>query len=285
MAFFKTATASVVGIYRKNSFNRIASAANEGHGRLARTAAKVLSPTKLRAIANIYNLSDNIDDYVFPVLRAVTADIPNDNGDRFTHQELTRFSPKHRCQVYETFRFDPYHVEHAASDPKTARGFLPDVRYNTDNHKDKHILCVAAIDTKKDPVLAEGILTGKLTDCSMGCVCEAVRCSACHHVAYNDDDLCDHLRFHMMATINGQLVFEDCLGVEFVELSQVSQGADRKAKVQTILDRYEQHRRSASFTPLASILSQDDCLEIATFVRNNLNILPDSMVKLVDKLF
>jgi len=284
MAFFKTATASIVDVFSASNFHKMASS-GDYRGNLARNAMKMLSSGKLSAISKIYNISNNPDDYVFPVLRAVTADIPNNNGDRFTHSELTRFSPRHRCQVFETFRFDPYHVEHVASDPKAARGFLPDVYYDTSNQDDKHVLCAVALDIKKDRQLADGIISGKLTDCSMGCICEAVQCSVCHHIAYNDNDLCDCLTWHKMSKINGQLVFEDCLGTEFVELSQVSEGADPTAKLQAFLDYKNQYEMAASFSPIASILTKGESLTVARYAAKNMNTMPDALVKLIDRFY
>jgi hypothetical protein len=223
------------------------------------------------------------------VPRAVTADIPNNNGDRFQHDELTRFSPMHKCMVYETFRNDPLHIEHAADNPKTARGYLPDAYYVANNPKDKHVLTVVAMDTTKDPPLAEGLLSGEVDSFSMGCICEKVKCSKCHKIATSDRDLCDCLRWYKMAVINGVLVYEDCLGVEYQELSVVDNPADPKATTQALL-KYAAKQAllnnvKASFSTLSSLLNPEDQKEVARFFARNAGKLPEAMLRLADKLF
>jgi hypothetical protein len=293
MAFYKTASAPIVGVYQSSGkFTKRAQQTDEiteQQDKAVRQAINILSGDVLKAVSKIYNISDNINDYVFPVPRAVTASIPNNNGDCFDHDELTRFSPQHKCQVYQTFRNDPLHVEHAASDPKTARGYLPDVFYMTMDPKDQHVLTVVGVDTTKDRALAEGVLDGSVNKFSMGCICASVQCSYCNKTANTDRELCEHLMWYKMSKLNGKLVFERCHGVEFQELSAVHNPADPKAITQALLKyaarQAEGRDLKASFNVLSSLVSKDDAVEVSRFFEMNAGKLPEAMLRLADKLF
>ena len=293
MSLYRTANVDAVAVYQSSGkFFKLAQKMDnlsDEQQHVMKQSISLITKPKLAAVAKIYNISDRIDDYIFPVYRALRADYPNNNGDNFTHEELSRFSPMHRCQVYATFKNAPYHVEHAASDPKAARGFLPDAHYVTSQPKDRHVLVAAAVDATKDIPLAEGILAGDLNQCSMGCICEAVQCSWCHKVAYSDFELCDCLMHHKMSRINNQLIYEDCLGVEFQELSNVREAAEPTAVEQAILKyasrkhTYEENKKV--FSPIASMVSVQDRIEIARFIQTNVNRLPEAMLRLADKLY
>lgn len=291
MAFFKTASIPILGVYQaSDKFVKCASQNSDvkkEEDQTVKRALNLISKDVLKALSKVYNISANIDDYIFPIPRAVTADVPNANGDRFQHDELVRFSPRHRCMVYQTFINDPLHVEHAASDPKTARGFLPDAHYMQDDDE-KYVLTVAAVDTSKDPALADGILSGDIDSFSMGCICDAVRCSYCGKVAHSDNDLCDCLMWHKMATIGGDLVFEDCLGVEYQELSIVRDPADIRATTQLLLQKAASKDRNidvaADFSLISSLVDPKDQYEVARFMKENINKLPEAMLRLADKI-
>ncbi len=292
MAFYKTASAPIVGVYQSSGrFTKRAQQLDdisEQQDKTVRRAINILSSGVLEAVSKIYNLSSNIDDYVFPVPRAVTANAPNNNGDCFEHNELIRFSPLHKCQVYQTFRNDPLHVEHAAQDPKTARGYLPDVFYMTNDPQDYHVLTVVAVDTTKDRALAEGVLDGTVNKFSMGCICASVQCSYCSKIAYSDRELCEHLLWYKMAKLNGKLVFERCQGVEFQELSVVHHPADPKALTQALLKyasrQAEVSNTKVAFSVLSSLVSKSDAYEISRFFQMNVGKLPEAMLRLADKL-
>lgn len=295
MAFYKTATAPVLAVYQSSGkFSKIAAQNSDvtpQEEEAVQRALNLLSGDVLKALASVYNISSSIDDYIFPVPRAVTADIPNNNGDNFKHDELMRFSADHRCLVYQTFRNDPLHIEHVAHDPKAARGYLPDVRYITADAGDKHVLTVVAMDASKDPALAEGMLSGDIDKFSMGCICDAVQCSfsACRKVAKSDRDMCDHIKFYKMSTIDGELIYEDCLGVEYQELSVVGTPADPKAQTQALL-KYATRKAArgeitASFNVISSLMNDKDACEVARYFNANVNKLPEAMLRLADKLF
>lgn len=295
MSFYKVAQTPILGVYQTSGkFHKLAHKTADLTPReeeAVKRTLNLISKDVVKALAHVYNLSENINDYIFPVPRAVTAGTqenprPNNNGDNFADDELRRFSTKHRCQVYQTFKNDPIHVEHVAFDPKAARGFIPDVQY-IQSPNDLHVIVVAAIDTTKDIPLAEGLLGGAINSWSMGCICDSVRCSYCNKVAHSDNDLCSCLKHHKMSRIMGKLVYEDCLGVEFQELSVVANPADTTALTQRLLKcaGYKNTEKLSSFSPVASMLPADDQIEVAKFFKENINRLPEAMLNLANKLF
>jgi len=295
MPFYKTAQTPIVSVYESSGkFSKRAAQNDEmtqQEDKAVQTALNILSKDVLKAVAKVYNISDNINDYIFPVPRAVTADEPNNNGDNFRHDELTRFSANHRCLVFQTFRNDPLHVEHAADDPKLARGYIPDAHYVTSTDNDKHVLTVVAMDTTKDAPLAEGLLSGDVDTFSMGCICDQVRCSyskCTSPIANSDRDLCDHLKWYKMSTIDGELIYEDCLGVEYQELSVVGNPADPKAKTQALLKyatrKAQRGQTHAAFSLLSTLISETDQQEVAKFFSKNAGRLPEAVLRLADRI-
>jgi len=283
---YRIASIPIVGFYngsgQYHGFNKKA----QVHTDTIKRSINLISKDRVNAISHVYNLSNKIDDYIFPIARAVTADVANSNADLFSHNELTRFSPEHKCQVFETFRSCPLHIEHAAADPKSARGFIVDSFYIQDNPKDRHVINLIAMDTTKDPPLANALLNQEISTYSMGCVCAAVQCSYCNKKATTDRDLCEHLMFHKNSTINGQKIHEKCLGVEFQELSVVGDPADVTAQTQYILKAAsrEENQLRQHYSVLSSLVSEKDRKEIARYFSANINRLPDAMLRLGDKI-
>jgi len=293
MPLFRVGSTPILGVYQSSGkFSKCASKTADIQNTVDKQIKKSLnfiSDDVLKAVAKIYNLSSNIDDYIFPVPRAVGADMPNSNGDRFAHEELTRYSPEHRCLVYQTFRNDPLHVEHAADNPKTARGFIPDAVYIQDNPKDRYVLTVVAVDTTKDPALAEALIKGEVDSFSMGCSCEAVQCSysKCRKIAKTDKDLCKHLVNSKMHYIDDELIYENCLGVDYQELSVVGDPAYTAATTQFFLQKAANRKiiqSSRNFNLLSTLVTKEDYREVARFFKENSGKLPESMLRLADKL-
>jgi len=289
---FRTANAPIVGIYQSSGkfikcASKNADISNEEE-HVIKQSINLISPHVLNAVAKVYNLSDSIDDYAFPVYRSVTANIPNSNADYFSSDELQRFSSNHKCQVYQTFNRAPFHVEHASEDPKSARGYIADSYYINSNKDDQHVLCLVGLDTTKDPPLAESIISGENPGSSMGCLCEAVRCSYCNKTAKSDSDLCDHLLFYKMATLDGILVCEHCIGVEFQELSSVGDPADETALTQYILQRAARREEinnvKEQFNILSHLVPKEDQMEVARYFSSNINRLPEAMLRLANKI-
>lgn len=225
----------------------------------------------LAKVAKEYDISANPADYMYEAVRALTANVPNENGDAFHKGELQRFDHRLGCAVYQTFILKPHHVNHKTDNPKTARGVILDAHYNDDSPalpscpacnartaekedrdptgihckkcgqvvKDEFVEILIAIDKKKDPAFADGVRTGQLNATSMGCVCDSTTCNVCQHVAYSKAEFCKHIRSgkkKVFKTASGDKVaFEWCNNVTFTEQSRVDQPADPKALQREVL--------------------------------------------------
>lgn len=180
----------------------------------------------LNKVAESYAISANPSDYVYEAIRALSTNVPNENNDAFTKDELLRFDTRKGTVVYRTFEGKPHHIEHRADNPKMARGVILDAHYFDDTPaldncprcktatrdieardpsgvhcrkcghvvKDEFVEILVAIDAKKDPALAEGVRTGLLKSGSMGCNCVSTTCNVCSHVAYSPREFCDHIK-------------------------------------------------------------------------------------------
>lgn len=182
----------------------------------------------LGKVADKFAVSANPSDYIFEAIRANTTNVPNENHDGFHQSELLRFDLRMGMPVYHSYVGKPHHVNHRTSNPKTARGVIVDVHYNDDAPaleacpaegcntrtaersnrdatgihcakcgtvvKDEFVEALVAVDTKKDPVFAEGVRTGQLNASSMGCTCAYTTCNVCQHVATSRPEFCDHIR-------------------------------------------------------------------------------------------
>ena len=189
---------------------------------------------KLSVVAETYRISSNPNDYIYVAVRALTADIPNENWDAFAEKELLRFEPKYGCRVYQTFNLKPHHVNHRSQDPTQARGVILDSHYNTKNAEHFPEILVA-VDKTKDKRLADGIASGEITGFSMGCDAEFTTCNVCEKKANTPSEFCDHIKFYKGKDFEGKIAFEWCEGVTFVEESSVDDPADKNALTQEII--------------------------------------------------
>lgn len=189
---------------------------------------------KLETVADTYKISKNPDDYVFVSVRALTANVPNENHDCFMEEELLRFDQKQGCKVYATFNLKPHHVNHRSSDPTQARGCIIDVHYNTKNAEHFPELLIA-VDKTKDKKLAEGIASGELNSFSMGCSSGHTICSICGNKASVPSEFCTHISLYKGKEVEGKIAFEDCREVGFEEESSVDDPADKQALTQEVI--------------------------------------------------
>jgi hypothetical protein len=144
----------------------------------------------------------------------------NSNGDFFSYEELKR--------TYKTFIGKSAFVDHNNENVENARGIILDAIWN---ERGKFVELLIAVDKKGFPELCRGIEMGYITDVSMGCRCSKSVCSYCGNEAITEDEFCEHVKMYKGGTYNGIPVFEDNRGVEFFEISFVSEGADRDAKI------------------------------------------------------
>jgi hypothetical protein len=204
MSFKKTATVDLISLSDGKFvggalvFNKTA---NKTASFYQANASQIDIGSRLAEVAESYQISADPNDYIFEAVRAVSTDVPNQNGDSFPRDELLRFDHRLAKAVYQTFILKPHHINHKTSNPKTARGVVLDASYNdlseplpncpscnahtaaVENRdatgisclkcgtvvKDEFVELLLAIDTKKDPTFAKGVKTGSLDSLSMGC--------------------------------------------------------------------------------------------------------------------
>jgi hypothetical protein len=280
MGFWKTAKIPLEWIAEaeydadSQSLRFLKNASKESH---YKEAAK--GSIKIQDILNItadkYNISNNPKDYLYEVVRAVTAEVPNENGDAFPRNELLRFDHQRNAAVFQTFIGKPHHINHKADNPKTARGVVIDAYYNDKSPpleqcpscgtktaarenrddetgiyckkcgtvvKDEFVELLLAIDTKKDPTFAHGVKTGALDGLSMGCTAGYTDCSICGNRARSASQFCEHIRGsnkkkqYKTASGSMKMSFEKCGEVEFTEISRVDQPADPTARQKELLE-------------------------------------------------
>ncbi len=258
----------------------------------------------LKLVAENYDISANPHDYIFEAARAVTAEVPNENGDGFPRNELLRFDHRLGKAVYQTFILKPHHINHRADNPKTSRGVVLDASYNdmapplnncpdcgtktagvegrdaaTGIHcikcgsvvKDEFVELLLAIDTKKDPTFAEGVRTGSLDSLSMGCEASYTDCSICDNRARSVSEFCSHIKSgkkKRFKTASGmRMSFEKCGGVIFTEISRVDQPADPTAK-QRELFSYPMSTESDMLIMSTRLAKVENLLRVAQAVQS-----------------
>ncbi len=171
---------------------------------------------------------------------------PNENGDAFPRTELET--------NYQTFVGQRVSIDH--QDDQVI-GYVLSSKFIPWDEKTKNggfVENILALDKKKTeetfPGLLDLILSGKVTDTSMGAVVGWTRCSICSNIATNENEFCDHVRNHKMQEVvlasgERKLVYEICYDVSFFEDSIIvplhlggkagGEGADTRAKVLQII--------------------------------------------------
>jgi len=157
--------------------------------------------------------------------RAIEADIPNNNGDFFSADELKKST--------QTFVGVPFFTNHQNDDVEKAKGKIVFAEWSEEQQA---IYVIAFVDRDAYAPLARGIEQEYVTGVSMGCSVEYSTCSICSNQAISQDDYCAHIRnlkgrkFTGRATDvkTGQTrdykeaaVYEDNFGIRFIELSGV----------------------------------------------------------------
>lgn len=168
------------------------------------------------------------NDYVFCRVRACSADVPNRNGDCFPYDELKK--------SYVTFLGRGVYQDHKADSVSDMRGLILDAAWKEDAEHGAWVELLLAVDKSYED-LCRKILKGQITDVSMGCMVREGICSVCGNVCrgevddWGNDDICEHIARFKGREFNGQPVYEMCRGVDFIEISFVTDGADVEAVV------------------------------------------------------
>lgn len=195
----------------------------------ANKATALLPNGKISKVASMEDKSEYSNDFIYFIARALTANVPNANGDYFPDDELEK--------SYESFIGKNLHLNHDADDVAKAVGKIIDAWFvRTDG--DIYVVCLCKIDKKLHPELARNIETGIIDSVSMGCSCQECECSICGCKAHNESEMCEHLKNFLGREIdvNGQKKKVSSInrGITFNELSLVGDPADSNAHMYQI---------------------------------------------------
>jgi hypothetical protein len=192
------------------------------------------------------------DDFVYFRARAISAldqgpvkgqPNPNGNGDGFPRAELEK--------SFETFIGRNLFLNHESDHPVKSIGKIIDAKQVEDPETGEYYIeCLSKIDKKLHPEIARKVETGELDKVSMGCSCEASKCSICGTEIHTDaDQKCTHLANGLLKEFTAEVdmpeygikkgtptkAFAINTGLTFNELSIVNVPADSRAVIKTIL--------------------------------------------------
>lgn len=183
--------------------------------------------------AEQYQISPNIKDYVINEIPIVTVGVPNRNLDEFPFEEVTSFSPDYGRLVYQSFIGKPTHINHQNRDIKQAKGVMLDASLRKLDNGQYKIVVLAGWDRTKDREVAEGILNRTRNAFSMGALVGYTQCSypGCEATSPNGKIACRHQEYGRGKgrVMDGQIIYERCYRVAYIETSAVDDGADHTA--------------------------------------------------------
>jgi len=204
--------------------------------------------------------------------KAIEADVPNNNGDSFSVEEL-----KKAC---DTFVGVPFFTNHDNQDIERAKGKIV---WSEWEEKDKAIYIVAFVDREAYPNLCRGIEEGYMTGVSMGCSVEYSSCSICGNKAMTLDEYCPHIRNLKGRTFSGTVkdvntgeirtlknakVYEDNYGIRFIELSGVADPACPTCRIGVV---YNNGELCGAQDDKAATSRQEELLKAASVATNCYN--------------
>jgi hypothetical protein len=234
----------------KNSNLRTASslreAAKDGLQSLYAEVDDVLDKYKDTDVIKIMNeLRD--EKLLWVRARSIDADTVNANGDYFSKAELLKEvdiittdsdgkKVRTKGPAYKTFEGVPIYANHKNDDVLEAKGMVIHAEWNDDENC---VYCVFYIDESAYPDIARGIRVGYMHDVSMGCQVESGECSECGNIAAHEKDYCECLKKFKgkIHPKTGKKVYEKNMGIKFIELSVVGDGAFDTCEIEEIYDK------------------------------------------------
>ena len=181
--------------------------------------------------------------------RAIDADTVNANGDYFAKAELLKEvdiiqtdsegkKVKTKGPAYKSFEGVPMYANHKNDDVLEAKGMVIHAEWDD---SENCVYTVFYIDESAYPDIARGIRIGYMHDVSMGCQVEQGECSECGNIAATEKDYCDCLKKYKgkIHPKSGKKVYEKNMGLKFIELSVVGDGAFPTCEIEEIYDKDE----------------------------------------------
>lgn len=188
----------------------------------------------MEAASDSYDISSDPRDYVLVDIPIVTVDIPNRNLQAFPYEEVSYFDPLYGKMIYQTFLAKPNHIDHDNKDPLKAKGVIFDASMQYVPAYDVHkIRILSGWDRTKDPWLVGEILRKRRTGYSMGALVENFVCSVCGSIDTNLRK-CSCMMKGKGAIVGSKLVYQQCVGVNFIENSSVDDPADITADTDSV---------------------------------------------------
>lgn len=184
---------------------------------------KVIDVSWLKAAAPVYHISDNIEDYIIPIVPIVTSDIPNRNLQAFSFSELSRFDWLKGQMVYQSFIGKMTSMDHINNDPLCSKGVVFDATMHyVPKYNIWKVMLLCGFDRNKDKELVKDIINKKRTGYSMGAFVDSFKCSVCGNV--------ENCSCTKGAIVGNKLVYQQCIGVNYIEASSVDDPADVTAE-------------------------------------------------------
>lgn len=206
--------------------------------------------------------------------RAIDADTVNANGDYFAKAELLKEvdiiqtdsegkKVKTKGPAYKTFEGVPMYANHKNDDVLEAKGMVVHAEWDD---SENCVYTVFYIDESAYPDIARGIRVGYMHDVSMGCQVEQGECSECGNIAATEKDYCDCLKKYKgkIHPKSGKKVYEKNMGLKFIELSVVGDGAFPTCEIEEIYDKDEILTKAVTIEKRASELHANIMLAAST---------------------
>ena len=197
-------------------------------------------------------------NFVYFRCRAISADVPNGNGDFFPEKEL--------LAAYKSFIGVGMYKDHDSDSVDKSVGKVLWAEWVPEG---KYVECYCCVDKLLAPELARRIEMGEASTVSMGCMVGEAECSVkgCGNIAHNAMELCEHMipgrglkgkRNH-----EGTVAYEINRLLQFTELSLVTVPADPTAK---IFEVYAAHKAGKiTDEQLREIISEEMKSAVARF--------------------
>jgi hypothetical protein len=166
------------------------------------------------------------ENFVYFRCRAITADVPNGNGDFFPEDELRK--------AYKTFIGVGMYKDHDSDSVDKSVGKVLWAEWVPEG---KYVECYCCVDRKLEADLARRIEMGQANTVSMGCMVGEAICGVkgCGNVAHNQMELCDHMTpgrgVKGKKGTDGEVAYEINKLLQFTELSLVTVPADPTAHI------------------------------------------------------
>lgn len=158
-------------------------------------------------------------------VKAIEADIPNDNGDYFSREELLK--------SYKSFEGVPVFTNHENNKIEKAKGKVILAEWND---QENSVYCTMFVDREAYGDICRLIESGIATDVSMGTQVDYSVCSFCKKRAKTEAEYCDHLKTMKGRLHEGKKVYEENYGLKFIEISIVTDGACKDCTIREIID-------------------------------------------------